>query len=139
MALEKLFNESIDTGDDEKLEKAIGLIMSEWVYFFVFEREGVDTPVSTDKVDYIITTSKENPINIPLIQDENSTCGVIYFTSEHAKKCAEFNCKIGKMKGAKAFELFLDLPVVDEVCLQSSVSYVLLPNSEIRRLLEKYA
>ena len=139
MTPETLFDESVETDDDDKLEKSIELVMEEWVYFFIFEKEGMNTPVSTDKVDYIITTSKENPINIPLIKDDNGVNGVIYFTSEFAVKSAEFNCKVAKMKGSKALQLFLDQSAIDAVYLQSSNNNVHIPKNEIRRLLATYA
>lgn len=139
MTPEALFDESVDTDNEVKLEKSIELTMGAWVYFFIFEKEGVNTPVSTDKVDYIITTSKENPINIPLIKDSSGVNGVIYFTSEIAVKFAEFNCRVAKMKGKKALQLFLDLSAIDAVYLQSDYNNVRIPKNEIRRLLATYA
>ncbi|WP_257274941.1 hypothetical protein, partial [Endozoicomonas sp. SESOKO4] len=94
MDLENLFEEAVDENDSEKLEKFLQLLMKEWVYFFLLETGGRDTPVSTDKVEHIITTGKDNPINVPTINNEDGSHGVIYTNMELALNCAEFRCKV---------------------------------------------
>lgn len=138
MAAESLFDESIAEDNEEKLQKSLQLIMREWVYFFFFEKEGVNTPASTSKVAHVIVTGKDNPINVPLIQNSDGTCGVIYFTGEFAVKSAEFNCRVAKMKGRKALELFYGMPVIDAVCLQSEKNYLRISKPQIGRLLGNY-
>jgi len=110
------------------------------LYFFMWEKPGTDTPVSSENVVSIITTGKDNPISIPLIKDSQGVTGVLYFTQEMAVKCAEFNCKIAKMKGRKALAMFKDLAGVDAVAIQSTNEYnVRIPIPEIERVLETYA
>ena len=135
MKLEKLFEDAVDENDSNKLEEFLQILMGEWVYFFLFETGGKDTPVSTENITHIISTGKDNPINIPFINDENGNSGVIYTNSELAVKSAEFNCKVGKMKGIKTFELFLNVPVIDAVYVQSNSCNVHIPKTEIKRLL----
>lgn len=132
---EALFDESIASDDNEKLEKSVQLTLDEWVYFFMFERDGRNTPVSTKGIEYIVPTGKEYPINIPLVKDSNGVNGVIYFTLEFAIKSAEFNCKIGKMKGNNALKMFLRLSDLDAVYLQSSNYHVRISKPEMRRFL----
>ncbi|MCJ8314901.1 MAG: hypothetical protein HRU38_22360 [Saccharospirillaceae bacterium] len=135
MKLEKLFEDAVNENDTNKLEEFLQLLMGEWVYFFLFETDGKDTPVSSENITYIISTGKDNPINIPLMNDENGCSGVIYTNSELAVNSAEFNCKVGKMKGVKAFELFLNLSIIDAVYVQSNSCNVHIPKTEIKRLL----
>lgn len=135
MDLEKLFEEAIDEDDSEKLERFLKLLMGRWVYFFLLETDGKDTPISSGNVEYIITTGKDNPINIPTINDENGNHGVIYTNGDLAVNSAEFHCKVGKMRGIKAFEMFRDISSIDAVYVQSTTCNVRIPQNEIRRLI----
>ena len=140
MNVEDLFEEAIEQDDRDLLEKAIELLLDEWLYFFMWEKDGIDTPASSGNVVRVITTGKDNPISIPLISNKQSTLGVLYFTNQLAVNSAEFNCKVGKMKGRKALAMFKDIAGVDAVAIQSTNQYnVRLPLSEIERVLDSYA
>ena len=82
MNTEGLFEEAIEQHDGEKLESSIELVLDEWMYFFMWEKDGTDTPVSTENVVSIITTGKDNPVSIPLIEDSHGKLGVLYFTQK---------------------------------------------------------
>jgi hypothetical protein len=140
MNVESLFEEAIMKDDRDQLERSIELVMNEWLYFFMWEKPGKNTPASSENVVSIITTGKDNPISIPLIKDAEGGLGVLYFTQELAAKSAEFNCKVGKMKGRRALAMFKDLAGVDAVAIQSTNEYnVRIPIPEIERVLEAYA
>ncbi|NRB37727.1 MAG: hypothetical protein HRU20_04570 [Pseudomonadales bacterium] len=139
MDLEKLFEDAVDEDDSEKLEKFLELLMDCWVFFFLLEKEGQDTPISSENVEQIIFTGKDNPINIPTISDESGNNGVIYTNSDLAERSAEFKCKVGRMRGIKALEMFLDIPSIDAVYIQCDTCNVHIPKNEIRRIIESYA
>lgn len=88
MDLEKLFEEAVIENDSKKLNKFLQLLKNEWVYFFLLETIGRDAPSNTDKVEHIITTGKNNPINIPTINNEDGCNGVIYTNMELALNSA---------------------------------------------------
>ena len=140
MNVESLFEEAIIQYDRDNLEKSIELVLDEWLYFFMWEKEGKNTPVSSGNVVSIITSGKENPVSIPLIKDKQGAFGVLYFTKQLAVESAEFNCKVGQMKGRKALAMFKGMAGVDAVAIQSTNQYnVRIPISEIERVLETYA
>jgi len=140
MNVESIFEEAIEKDDRDRLEKSIELVLNEWLYFFMWEKPGKNTPVSSKNIVSIITTGKDNPISIPLIKDSQGGLGVLYFTQELAVKSAEFNCKVGKMKGREALAMFKGLAGVDAVAIQSTNEYnVRMPIPEIERVLKAYA
>tara|TARA_R110001599_G_scaffold300915_1_gene506299 strand:+ start:88 stop:507 length:420 start_codon:yes stop_codon:yes gene_type:complete len=134
LKLEKLFEDAVNENDSGKLEEFLELLLDDWVYFFLFETEGKDAPISSDEITHIISTGKDNPINIPTINDENGNNGVIYTNSELTVNSAEFKCKVGKMKGVKAFEMFLGISSIDAVYVQSNNCNVHISKNEIQRL-----
>ena len=106
----------------------------------MWEKPRINTTVSSENVVSIITTGKDNPISILLIKDSQGGLGVLYFTQELAVESAEFNCKVGKMKGRNALAMFKDLAGFDAVAIQSTNEYnVRIPIPEIERVLEAYA
>ncbi len=134
MKLEKLFEDAVSENDSGKLEAFLEILMDDWVYFSFLETDGKDTPVSTDDITHIISTSKDNPINILTINNENGNSGVVYTNSELAVNSAELKCKVGKMKGIKAFKMFLSMPSIDAVYVQSNSCHVHIPKTEVIRL-----
>jgi len=137
--LEKLFDESVEEKDTEKLESFLGILMDSWVYFFLLEIGGKDTPVSSGELTHIILTGKDNSINIPTINNEQGNSGIIYTNKELAVTSAEFNCKVGKMKGLEAFQMFLGISSIDAIYVQSNTCNVHIPKKEINRIVERYA
>ena len=86
MNIEKLFKEAVDENDSIKLKEFLDVLMNRWVFFFLLEKKGQDTPISSGNVEYIISTGKDNPINIATIYDENGNNGVIYTNIDLAIK-----------------------------------------------------
>ncbi len=134
MKLEKIFEDAVNENDSGKLEYFLGLLMNDWVYFFLFETAEKNTPISSGNIVHIISTGKNNPINIPTINDANGNNCVIYTNSELAVKLAETKCKVGKMKGVKAFEMFLSMSKIDAIYIQSNNCNIHIPKNEIQRL-----
>ena len=134
MSIEKLLEEAVYDGDLDKLEKFLELIMDEWVFFFLHESQGKNTPISSGNIERIISINKENPINLLTISNEAGNNGVIYTSSDLAVSLAEVDCKVGKMKGRKAFKMFLGIPDVDGVYIQATSCNAHIPKNEIRKL-----
>ncbi len=139
MDIEKAFNESVEQNDLEKIESLLEVLMDRWVYFFLFEAGEKDTPASSGTIVHTISTSKNNPINIPTINNEKGNSGVIYTNSNLAVRLAEFDCKVGKMKCVKAFEMFLGVSNIDGVFIQCETCNLHIPKSEVKRLVSGHA
>ena len=69
-------------------------------------------------------TSKDNPILIPMIENTHGCNGVVYTNPALAIKSAEFNCKIGKLRGRDAFKMFYGLNDLDRVDMHGDCGYL---------------
>ncbi len=108
MDIEKLFEEVIESNDDHLANQFFDALLGSWVYLYFHETNGKDTKPGEGNVDVVIFTGKDNPINVPMVENESGRNGVVYTNSNLAIRMAEFNCKIGKMKGIDAFEMLRD-------------------------------
>lgn len=137
--IDKLFEDAVDENDTAKLEQYLQLLMDKWVFFVLLETGNNNTPVSSGNVEHIITSSKENPIKHLTINNEMGNNAVIYTSCDLAERLAEIDCKIGKMKGVKAFQMFLNMSSIDAVYVQADNCNVRIPKSEIARLITNNA
>jgi len=103
--IEKLIEEVIESNDDHIANHLFNALLDSWVYFYFHETNGKDTKPGKGNVDVVIFTGKDNPINVPMVENEYGRNGVVYTNSDLALRMAEFNCKIGKMKGINAFKM----------------------------------
>lgn len=129
-----MLEEIIIDYDPAKVDKLFESLQDHWLYFFFNEPEGKNTRPGEGNVVVILQTDKENPIIVPLIKNEDGCNGVLYTNSELAIKSAEFNCKIGKMKGKKAFNMFYGMKGVDSVFIQGNYGNILPRRSDLGRL-----
>ena len=134
MDIEELMVEIIDGDKSNKIELLFKTILDHWVYFFFNETEGSDTKPGKGNIDVVLFTSEDNPILIPLIENDQGTNGVVYTNSELAVKSAEFNCKVGKMKGKNAFKMFYEMKNIDSVFIQSNHGYIHPSRQELAKL-----
>ena len=105
MDIEKLFEEVIESNDDYIADHLFDALLDSWVYFYFHETNGKDTKPGKGNVDVVIFTGKDNPINVPMVENESGSNGVVYTNSDLALRMAEFDCKIGKMRGINAFQM----------------------------------
>ena len=134
MNIIKLFEDAVKEDDPEKLDQFLLLLMDKWVFFFLQESYGVNTPISSGDVVPVLTTSKQYPINLLTINNELGNNGVIYTSCDLAVSLSEVDCKVGKMKGLKAFKMFINTSDIDAVYVQADTCHVHIPKNEIRRL-----
>jgi hypothetical protein len=99
-------------------------ILDHWVYFFFNETNGTDTKPGKGNIDVVLFTSEKNPILVPLVENDQGTNSVIYTNSELAVKSAEFNCKVGKMKGENAFKMFCEMKNLNSIFIQSNYGFI---------------
>jgi len=132
--IESLLKDVVDTQSEEKLNLLIDSLLIDWLYFYFIEKNGCDTKPSKDNIVAILTVSKEKPINIPTILNSDGNFGVLYTNREKALKSAEFECKIGKMKGVKAFEMFNDIEDINFICIQGDYGNIKITKEEFMRL-----
>ena len=133
MEIEKILGEIINEYDHAKVDILFESLQDHWLYFFFNEPKGKNTRPGDENVVVILQTDKENPIIVPLIKDENGCNGVLYTNGELAKKSAEINCKIGKMKGKNAFNMFYGMKGVDSVFIQGNYGNILPRRSDLAK------
>ena len=132
--IEELMVEIIDGDKNNKTELLFKTILERWVYFFFNETNDSDTKPGKGNVDVVLFTNEENPILVPLIENDQGTNGVVYTNSKLAVKSAEFNCKVGKMKGKNAFKMFYEMKNLNSVFIQSNHGYIHPTRQELAKL-----
>jgi hypothetical protein len=137
--IEKLFEEAVEEDDQNKLELFLQKFMGKWAFFYIQEASDNKLPVNSRNVAQIVTVSKENPINFLTIANRLGNNAVIYTSFNLAASLAEVECRIGKMKAAKAFDMYLNNSRIDGVYVQSNNCNVHIPKQELKRLVASYA
>jgi len=137
--IDRIFEEAVDEGDSNKLELFLQKFMGKWTFFYIEEASDYMLPISSGNVERIVTVSKEYPINFLTIANEFVNNVVIYTSCNLALSLAETECKIGKMKAAKAFEMYINNSSIDGVYVQSNNCNVHIPKKELQRLVANYA
>jgi hypothetical protein len=133
MEAEEILDRLLREDDDKEIDYLLTVLKKCWVYFF-YNEANVDTPPGEGNIEKILFIDKENPIIIPMIKNENGCNGVLYTSSDLAKRCAEFSCKIGKMKGQDAFKMFYGIREVDSVAIQGDCGHVTPSRKEFAKL-----
>ena len=139
MNIDKLFEEAVEDDDPEKLELFLQKFMGKWAFFYMQEAGDNILPVSSQNIEQIVIIGKENPINFLTVANEFGNNAVIYTSCNLALSLAEVACKIGKMKAAKAFKMYLNNSRIDGVYVQSDSCNVHIPKKELQRLVANYA
>ena len=139
MNKDRLFEEAVDEDDPDKLELFLQKFMSRWAFFYIKEASDYKLPVSSGNVEQIVTVGEGLPINFLTISNEHGNNVVIYTNCDLAVGLAEIDCKIGKMKAGKAFEMYLNNSRIDGVYVQSNNCNVHIPKIELQRLVASYA
>lgn len=134
MGIEELLKEIIDGDKNNVTNIFFKTILDSWVYFFFNETNGSDTRPGIGNVEVVLFTSKDNPILVPLIENDQGANGVIYTNLKLAVDSAEFNCKVGKTKGRNAFKMFYEIEKVDGIIIQSNYGYLHPTNQEFAEL-----
>jgi len=137
--IEKLFEEVIESNDDYIADHFFDALLDNWVYFYFHEKKGKDTKPGEGNVDVVIFTGKDNPINIPMIENESGINGVVYTNSDLALRMAQFNCKIGKMRGINAFEMFYAMKEFGGLHILSDYGYIHLNKEQVAEVMGKNA
>lgn len=138
MDIEKSFNEVLDEGKREKTDAFLKNLSKQWLYFFFNEKKHKESLVSAESnVVEVVFVNKDNPITVPIIDNEHGKNGVLYINMELAKKSAKFTCKIAKMECDKAFKFFYDRHDIDGVYLRGDCGTILLQREDIKKLILK--
>ncbi len=132
--IENLLKEVINDQSEDKLNLLIDSLLIDWLYFYFIEKNGNDTKPSKGNIVSILTVSKEKPIDIPSIRNSDGNFGVLYTNREKVLKSAEFECKIGKMKGVNAFKMFNEIKDINFICIQGNYGNIKISKKEIMRL-----
>jgi len=136
MDIEEELRKIVSENNTGNLDAFLDVILEKWLYFLFIEPEGKNTPASSKNVISILHTNKENPVNIPLVKNEEGTFGVLYTNEKLAISGAKFSCKIGHMKGRKALKLYYKTKGIDSVYIVGTHGNILLHPNELERLSE---
>jgi len=106
-------------------------LLKGFLYFFLIN-DG-----SFKQVTEIVWTGKERPVNVPLINEEGETYGVLYTNKRNAMNSKEDRFVIASMKGPKALELMRGIKNLTQVIIQGNGMFVYLDRSSIDEILNK--
>jgi hypothetical protein len=133
--LEIIINDIIESNAEDKIDLLVSSSFENWLYFYIME-EGKHLKSNSDNVVVILSIDKENPVNIPFIKNKNESIGVLYASKEKAINSVEFKCKLGKMKGLKALQMFSELNDINIISIQGNKGYVLIKKETILKLIK---
>lgn len=137
MDIEILFEEIIELGNDERSIQLFEALLDHWVYFYFHETGGKDTKPGKGNVDVVIFTGKGNPINLPMVENDLGRNGVVYTNSDLALRLAEFDCKVGKMRGINAFEMLYATKEFGGLYIQANYGYIHLNKAKVAEIIGK--
>jgi len=135
--IEKLFEEVIESNDDNIANHLFDALLDSWVYFYFHETNGKDTKPGEGNVDVVIFTDKNNPINVPMVENESGRNGVVYTNSDLALRMAEFDCKIGKMRGINAFQMLLTTRDFGGLYIQADYGHIHLNKAKVAEVISE--
>ena len=139
MDIEILIEEIIESDDNKNEGQFFNALLGHWVYFYFHETKDKDTKPGKGNVDVVIFTGKDNPINVPMVENESGRNGVIYTNSDLALSMAQFNCKIGKMRGIYAFEMFYAVKEFGGLYIQANYGHIHLNKAKVAEVMGKNA
>lgn len=129
----------IEPENNENENRFFEVLLDHWVYFYFHETNGKDTEPGKGNVDVVIFTGKDNPINIPIVENELGRNGVIYTNSNLAVRLAKFDCKVGKMRGANAIEMFYATKDFGGLYIQADHGHIHLNKAKVAGVMSEFA
>ncbi len=106
-------------------------LLQNYLYFFLID-DG-----SFKQVTEIVWTSKDRPVNVPLINEENETYGVLYTSKKNAMNSMEDRFVISYMKGPKALKFMRGIKNLTQVIVQGKNTFVHLDRTTIDEILSR--
>jgi hypothetical protein len=133
--IEKLIEDVIESDKNEA--EFFDMLLENWVYFYFHETNGRDTKPSKENVDVVIFTGKDNPINLPMVENELGRNGVIYTNSDLALRVAEFSCKVGKMRGLNAIKMLYATKDFGGLYIQAEYGHIYLNKKKVTEVMSE--
>ena len=137
--IEKLFVDTIESEGNKNEIQLFEALLDHWVYFYFHETGGRDTKPGKGNIDVVIFTGKDNPINVPMVENELGRNGVVYTNSDLALRMAQFDCKVAKMRGISAFELFYATKDFGGLYIQADYGHIHLNKAKVAEVMGKNA
>jgi hypothetical protein len=135
--IEVEFEEIIKSGKGERSIQLFEALLNHWVYFYFHETNGKDTKPEKGNVDVVIFTGKDNPINLPMVENKLGRNGVVYTNSDLALRLTEFDCKVGKMRGINAFEMLYATKGFGGIYIQANYGHIHLDKEKVAEIIGK--
>lgn len=139
MNIEKLFEAIIESGDSTNEKHLFVALLEHWVYFYFHETNGKDTKPGKGNVEAVIFTGKDNQINVPMVENELGRNAVVYTNSDLALRMAQVDCKVAKMRGINAFEMFYAIKEFGGLYIQADYGHIHLNKAKVAELIGENA
>ena len=113
-----------ETGKVNTLISLCNFLKDRWVYFYVIDDGSFVNGIG---VEEIINISKERPVNIPTVLENDLHNAVIYINKSTAINSLKPEYRLGKMKGKKAFSMFSEIKSITGIILQGQKIWTSFP------------
>jgi len=137
--IEKLFEEIIESDDSTNEKHLFVALLEHWLYFYFHETNGKNTKAGNGNVEVVIFTGKDNKINVPMVENELGRNAVVYTNSDLALRMAQFDCKVAKMRGINAFEMFYATKEFGGLYIQADYGHIHLNKEKVAELIAENA
>lgn len=118
--LDQLINDINENQNDSDIHEFKSIFPTSKFYFYLIN-DG-----SFASVDEIVSTSKERPIAIPIINEGIHSYGVLYAVKETAIANKEKRFRLSSIKGLEAIELMYGTNKITEIVVQGSKAKIYL-------------
>ena len=134
MDIEKLIGNIVDSDSNQVEDYFFEVLSEHWVYFYFNEASGNDTKPGNGNVDVVVFPGKDNPINLPMVENELGQNGVIYTSLDLALRLSKIECKIGKMKGKNALKMLYELEGFGGLYIQADSGFIYLNKAQLAKV-----
>ena len=124
MNTEKTLEIILETGKVTTLVSLCNFLKDKWVYFYVINDGSF---INGAGIEEIVNISKERPINIPTVLENDLHNAVIYINKSTAINSLKPEYRLGQMKGEKAFSMFSEIETITGIILQGQKVWTSFP------------
>lgn len=120
-----------ETNSASTLRSLCQFLQDKWVYFYVIDDGSF---VDAEGIEELVFASKKRPVNIPTVYVNDLHNGVLYIHKATAIDRIQPEYRIGRMKGDKAYQMFLGEQSFTGMIIQGQDAWVSFPVSYLAEL-----
>jgi len=72
-----------------------------------------------------------------MVENKLGRNSVLYTNSDLASRMAQFDCKVGKMRGINAFQMFYDTKEFGELYIQAQYGHIHLNKAKVAEVMDR--